>query len=153
MPVMNMSVMNMSEMRAFIKKTSKIEVRLKKVKKDKLEPYVGLSYHDEDSKPIIEVTEGLQKSINGCKVSKSFIRAFLLHELGHFHTKKCRAAYRNEYNAHVWAISKALDLGYSRVVSSLREEIISWQNLDNNRYYMKYRKASDLYLKEQGFII
>ena len=148
-----MTPMTVEEMQEFVDKVSENKVIVKKVEVDVLEPYAGYTYVDDDGQPTIEISDSIFLSFSGDRTSKAFVRAFLLHELGHLNTKESELPYKNEYNAHMWGINKSMDLKLRAVTQSLREEIISWQNLENNECFGKYVEASKLYLKEQGFVI
>lgn len=139
-------------MQDFLDKISGTGVRIKPVESEDLGPYSGYAYIDEHGVPIIEVSNSIQKGMDGTLSTKSFIRGFLLHELGHLSVPEDGSPYMNEYNAHMWAITKAEELGFTKITSSLREEIISWRLLGDADCFKKYRKASDRYVRTYGLI-
>ena len=145
--------MTIDEMRKFVDNVSSHKVEVKLVPIRELAPFAGISQINDDGSKSISVTKGVHRSLSGKPVTKSFIRAFLLHELGHLNTTADKDPHVNEYRAHLWAIEKGLSLGYQKVVATLREEIIDWQNLEDTEDFAKYRKASKLYLEEVGFVI
>ena len=148
-----MTLMTVEDMQEFVDKVSKEKVLVKKVDVDVLEPYAGYTYIDDDGTPTIEVSDSIFLSFSGDRTSKAFVKAFLLHELGHLNTKESELPYKNEYNAHMWAINKSMDLKLRKVTQSLREEIVSWQNLEDNEDFGKYVEASKQYLEKHGFVI
>ena len=144
-----MIVMRLEEMQSFVKSVTDKKVYIKKVEEETLNPYAGHAYTDDNGDHIVEISDAINKGMDGTQTTKSFIRAFLLHEIGHISMKEVEEPHVNEYNAHMWAIWKAEDLGYRKVLAFLREEIISWQNISDTEEFKKYLRASQIYLIEQ----
>lgn len=63
------------------------------------------------------------KDINWCKT-------IILHELGHFVTSIGKYSGINEYNAHLWAVKKALKFKMYKVFNSLMSCLESWKECD-----------------------
>jgi hypothetical protein len=70
------------------------------------------------------------KNINYCKT-------IILHELGHYVTSVGKCSGINEYNAHLWAVKKAINLKLYNVFNNLMDCLDSWKSVDwtNGRIY------------------
>ena len=143
--------LTIEEMQQFVDKVSSKKVTVKKVPNEQLAPFVGLATVISDDEGTIEIAEDLYTTLSGKKVSNIFIRGFLLHELGHLHIKPPKAQYLCEYEAHMWAISKAVELKYAKVEASLREEILNWSKMEHTEHYLKFRRASEIYINVHGY--
>lgn len=82
-------------------------------------------------------------------VDRNFLKASLLHEIGHA-MFRCRSKTDNEYYAHMWAIDKANKMGLSKVVLKLIVIILEWGDMDwntfrNRRYILAYKKFKNLF--------
>ena len=105
-----MTPMSLEEMQEFVDKVSPDKVVVTKVEDNYLEPYAGYTYRDEEGKGNILFSDAIYLSFTGSRTSKAFVKAFLLHELGHLYTEESELPYINEYNAHMWGIKKSLEL-------------------------------------------
>ena len=148
-----MKTMTLGEMQDFVNDITNWPVKVLGVEGNSLSPYSGYSYTDTKGTATIEVSEEVQVGMDGTNSPKSFVRAFLLHELGHLSSEEVDEPHLNEYNAHMWAIRKAEEKGYGKILSTLREEIVSWKQLDDSEYFHKYIRASELYLEEHGYVV
>jgi hypothetical protein len=90
----------------------------------------------------------LNKKYFGVKKDSNFLKALLLHELGH--AVICNdSKVDNEFYAHMWAIYKANKLGLPKVVKQLIIMIlewgdIEWSDLRGRRYRIAYKKFREL---------
>jgi len=80
------------------------------------------------------------------------IRACLLHEVGHVATNadQINSSVEREYEAQIWAIKRAKQLGMTSVAKYLQEEWNWWLEEDWQSKFRRYRMAAMLRKKENG---
>jgi hypothetical protein len=81
------------------------------------------------------------------------IRACLLHEVGHIATNtdgfQIRSSVRREYEAQIWAVKRAKQLGMISVAKYLENEWDWWLEEDWQSKFRRYRMAAMLRKKEK----
>ena len=90
----------------------------------------------------------LNRKYFGVKKDSNFLKAILLHEIGH--AVICnKSKVDNEFYAQMWAIKKADDMGLPKVVSQLILMLlewgeIEWGDLKGRRYLLACKKFKKL---------
>jgi hypothetical protein len=90
----------------------------------------------------------LNRKYFGVKKDSNFLKAIILHEIGH--AIICNnSKVDNEFYAHIWAMSKANKMGLPGVVKQLIVMIlewgeIEWSDLRGRRYRMANKKFKEL---------
>ena len=76
------------------------------------------------------------------------IRAMLMHEIGHLKTRPLLGLKPHswvEYEAQMWAISRARELGFKRIERRLLRVFSEWKEYENNKkfrcYYLAFKMA------------
>jgi hypothetical protein len=90
-----------------------------------------------------------------CHVMRRFnrvwVRAVILHELGHIFTKPGRSSARSEYMANMWGIHKAYQMALQKEAQMLKESFERWKdfewNSENRKYVLAHKMA-----KKKGVI-
>jgi hypothetical protein len=122
----------------FLRKHSKIDnIKIKHYKKPK-ENLMGFIDVDKRGENVIHINTS-HVSLKRNKINDLWMRSFLLHEVGHLHSKNPD----NEYQVQKWAINRAIDSKMYAVAEILICEIEAWRHLTihNKIYQQAYCRA------------
>lgn len=72
-------------------------------------------------------------------------RAMLMHEIGHLKMISKKAQSEREYDANMWAISRAKELGYKKIERRLLEAFVEWkEDYQKNSKFRCYYLAAKI---------